>query len=96
MFIYFIQKKGFLIMILTTRNAWSGALQQWQRSIPQFLSFLSTKLFHEGLAKEKKDRSSEFRELLGVLSSMVVCLMHDLDIKKSILRMMHRETVCFL
>ncbi|MGI6454999.1 MAG: Eco57I restriction-modification methylase domain-containing protein, partial [bacterium] len=30
-----------------------------------FYRFFLLKLFHEGLAKEKKDRSSEFRELLG-------------------------------
>jgi hypothetical protein len=67
MFIYFIQKKGFLdndpdyLRNRLERVRSSNGRDQFH----SFYRFFLLKLFHEGLAKEKKDRSSEFRELLG-------------------------------
>src|SRR5579884_2379609 len=67
MFVYFIQKKGFLD---NNVNYLPEKLKQMQARIGQdkFLSFYRhflLRLFHEGFNRPKEERASELEQLLG-------------------------------
>jgi len=67
MFIYFIQKKGFLDGdIHYLRNRLQIIRQsQGEGKFHSFYRYFLLRLFHEGLALPKDDRTSELRQLLG-------------------------------
>jgi hypothetical protein len=80
MFIYFIQKKGFLdedIDYLANKLRESKA-----RDTNQFYSRFLVRLFFEGFAKEEKDRSAEVNQLLGTVPYLNggLFLPHQLEI----------------